>query len=93
MLNRLEEESPVSRLRDVLDETQADRMLPSSGPPGWENDLREVARRLARLRIEFPGVAKQVELNVTLVKAGARLNGKRLDGKLRDGSAPESRSQ
>ena len=86
MLNRLEEESPVSRLRDVLDEASTDRMPSSGGAPAWENDLREVARRLALLRSEFPGVANQVELNVALVKAGERLNGKRLDD-----SAPESR--
>lgn len=86
MVNRLEEESSLSRLRDALDDVKADRM--PRGCAGWESDLREVSRRLARLRSEFPGLARQVELNIDLVKAGERLNG-RCPG----GSAPESRAQ
>ncbi len=89
MVNRLEGDSSLSRLRDVLDEAKPDRVLSTDGPSGWENDLREVTRRLARLRREFPGVARQVELNVALVKAGERLIGEHPDGS--DGSVPESR--
>jgi hypothetical protein len=74
MVNRLEEESSLSRLRDVLDGVQGDR-LPDSRS-SWESDLREVRRRLARLRLEFPGLATQVELNIDLVKAGERLDGR-----------------
>ncbi len=91
MVNRLEGDSALSRLRRVRDGTKPDRVPSADGPPDWENDLREVSRRLARLRSEFPGVARQVELNVALVKAGERLNGKARDG---SGDAePESRSQ
>ena len=86
MVNRLEGDSSLSRLRDVLDEAKPDRVPSVDGPPDWGNDLREVNRRLARLRSEFPGMARHVELNVALVKAGERLN-----GEAPDGSKPESR--
>ena len=91
MVNRLEGDSSLSRLRDVLDEAKFDRVPSTHGPSDWENDLREVTRRLARLRREFPGVAKQVELNVALVKAGERLSGELRDGL--GGSERESRLQ
>lgn len=90
MVNRLEGDSSLSRLRSVLDGTKPDRVPAPDGPPDWANDLREVSRRLARLRSEFPGVARQVELNVALVKAGERLNGESRDS---DDPEPESRSQ
>ncbi len=90
MVNRLEGDSSLSRLRDVLEEAKPDRAPSADGPPDWGNDLREVTRRLARLRSEFPGVARQVELNVALVKAGERLNGEPPGGS--DGSEPEIRS-
>ncbi len=94
MVNRLEGESSLSRLRDVLDEAEAEPMSSADGILGWENDLREVTRRLARLRSEFPGVARQVELNVALVKAGERLNVGPRDGSGGSGGAePESRLQ
>ncbi len=90
MVNRLEGDSSLSRLRDVLDEAKPGRVPFANGHPDWGNDLREVTRRLARLRSEFPGVARQVELNVALVKAGERLNGQPPGGS--DGSDPEIRS-
>ena len=44
MVNRLEGDSSLSRLRDVLEEAKPDRAPSADGPPDWGNDLREVTR-------------------------------------------------
>lgn len=74
MVNYWDTDSSLSRLRHVLSEAEPDGGLPATAEsPDWEEDLREIAGRLERLRNEFPALAGSVELNVALVKAGESL--------------------
>ena len=62
-------DSSLGRLRHVLSEAKPGRAVSAS-----VEDLREVESRLERLRREFPALAKTVELNVALVRAGQNLD-------------------
>ncbi len=73
MVNRLEGESSLSRLRGILREEGTEFVTSPGRRLDLERDLCDVSRRLERLQRLFPEVAAQVELNVDLVKAGERL--------------------